>query len=175
MKKQLQNAFGAALYDNCLETINMQSFEIFDPASEDGSLQEKCCIVKWGGHFQVENKTGQWIHFLPIDGCLPMPADRKKCDFALFDDVQFCFADIKNVKTKQRQQAKQTAKLQLEATIQYFKEDLKIIFYNHKLLAIIALTFQKTYPLAKVADQDARIRFEDKYQAELYVGNQISF
>jgi hypothetical protein len=175
MKKQLQDAFGAMLCENCLEIVNIQSFEIFDPAAEDSSQQEKCRIVETNGHFQVENKEEQWIHFLPIDGCLPIPVDHKKCDFALFDDKQFCFADIKNVKTKLRQQAKKSAKLQLEETIRYFKNDLKIQFDNHKLLAIIALTFQKTYPLAKVEDQDAKIRFEDQYQAELYVGNQVSF
>jgi hypothetical protein len=175
MKKQLQHIFGAMICEECLESVNMQSFEILDPAADDSSQQEKCRIVESDGHFQVENKDAQWIHFLPIDGCLPIPADHKKCDFALFDDKQFCFADIKNVKTKLRQQAKKSAKLQLEETIRYFKKDLKINFDNHKLLAIIALTFQKTYPLAKVEDQDAKIRFEDQFQAELCVGNQISF
>jgi hypothetical protein len=91
----------------------------------------------------------------------------------LFDDTIFCFGDIKNVQTKNRKLARKDAKAQLETTIAIFQEKIDLSAFQIK--AIIALTFQQSYPIAKVSTQDAKIRFEDRFKAELYEGNSVNF
>lgn len=175
MKDRIKQAFPNALQNNCIVEIQHTYFEVFDPASEDATNQTICHIVQDTdtGHFQVNNPNAKFICFSPVDNCIFQDSSHQKCDFILFDDSIFCFADIKNVSTKSRKNARRDAKDQMEATITLFIS--KIDFSAYTIKAIIAFTAQKTYPLAKVSTQDAKIRFEDKFNAQLYEGNSISF
>ncbi len=175
MKEILKQAFPNCATNDCLKAENALYFEVFDPSSEDDTLKTPCYLVyeSGKGHFQVKNNAGKMIHFAAVDNCIFTDNTHKKCDFMLFDDKVFCFADIKNVKTSQRKHAKKDAKEQIETTIALFLS--KIDLSNYEIKAVIALTFQQTYPIAKVSTQDAKIRFEDKFKAMLYEGNRIDF
>ena len=175
MQQEITIAFPNIAANNCLKEETNSYFELFDPASENGDSKEPCYIVykEDSGHFKVENNENKTIYFAPVDGCIFITYEHRKCDFILFDDRVFCFGDIKNVQKSQRFAARKNAKEQVEVTISLFLEKLDLSSYEIK--AVIALTFNKSYPIAKVSTQDAKIRFEDKFNATLYEGNSISF
>jgi len=175
MKEQIVTQFSNCMNDNCLFEELSVYFEICDPSSEDGTSTEKCFIVynENEGHLKIKNPNKQALNFLAIDSCIFQEDTHRKCDIASFSQDMFYFADIKKVKVGQRSSARKEAKEQLEITIEKFKE--KLDFSGYKIIAVIALTFRQSFPVAKVSTQDAKIRFEDKFQAELYEGNGINF
>jgi hypothetical protein len=65
MKEIIEQAFPICTINRCLVTENALYFEIFDPASNDNTAQDKCYIVyeKDTGHFQVNNEKGKKFIF----------------------------------------------------------------------------------------------------------------
>jgi hypothetical protein len=173
MRETIDAAFKGIISEDCWTIENSTRFEILDPASEDGDLQERCHIVYQDGHFIVENSSNKSLNVLAIDHCVRFEKGEKPCDFAIFDERLFCFADIKNVKRKNRNAARSQARDQLHSSIKVFKE--KVNFESIEVRAIMVFTFKQSYPVAKVFSQDAKIRFEDELKAELFEGNSIAF
>jgi len=169
MIDKIIQAFPITLKNNCLTIVNDSYFEIKDFEND----KSKIIYDKNIGQFIVKNPNNKQITFLAIDNCVFKTTEFKKCDFVIFDDKLFCFADIKDYQTKNRANARKEAKVQIEKTIELFIDKLNLSSY--KIVAIIALTFKKSYPIAKVNTADAKIRFEDKFRAELFEGNEIIF
>ena len=172
MKKQIETHFPIVVTNGCLQTVSEIEFGISEPEADKGG---RCIIVaKEGADFEVENSTQKKIQFWAIEDCTFFSKDKeKRCDFAVFDDKTFAFAEIKRSKMKNRQQKRSEAVLQLSNILTVCKS--KLDFQNYNLLAIKALTFQKSYPLARTGNQDAVLAFRNKFKAELLEGNSITF
>lgn len=173
MRKQIETHFPIVLTNGCLQTVSDTEFGISEMAEDKGG---KCIVgAKEGADFEVDNPIQKNITFWAIDDCTFSSAvsDGKRCDFAIFDDETIAFAEIKRSSTKQRSAAKAEAVIQLSAMLEQCRD--KLDFNNYKLLAIIALTFSKSYPIARTRKQDAELSFFNKYRAQLVEGNGITF
>ncbi|MCY7352888.1 MAG: hypothetical protein LH606_19890 [Cytophagaceae bacterium] len=148
MKRLIEEAFPVAF--PCLETHNDTCFGVIDP------LGNKKCFVSTSpdetAHFKVLNPSAKQIHFLAIDHCLASSSDPQRCDFALFDEVTFCFVEIKETnRPQQRAKHRQRAKEQLLETIQWFQT--KIDFSEKSVEAHLCVG--RLSPRPKLASQDA--------------------
>lgn len=156
--------------NECFLEENAAYFEIFDDEKEGCLIR----LEKETGHFQIENPNKKNIGFVKIDDCLLPSHEHRKADFAVFDETCFCIVEIKNVKTSRRKKARANAFEQLEKTLDIFQEK-EIDFSNHKLQAITAFTFERSYPIATTRMQSKVKHFFDKFNADLMEGNSKSF
>lgn len=122
MQRNYYLAFPNIAANNCLKKKLIVILSCLTPASENGDSKELHYIVykEDSGHFKVENNENKTIYFAPVDGCIFITYEHRKCDFILFDDRVFCFGDIKNVQKSQRFAARKNAKEQVEVTISLF-------------------------------------------------------
>jgi hypothetical protein len=172
MKKQIETHFPIVVTNGCLQTVSEIEFGISEPEKDKGG--RSIVVAKEGADFEVENPNQKDIVFWAIDECTLFSKDKdKRCDFAIFDDETFAFAEIKRSPAKNRQQSRTDAVIQLTSILDLCKG--KLDFSQHKLLVIIALTFSKTYPIARTRKQDAELSFFNNYRAQLLEGNSISF
>jgi hypothetical protein len=125
-------------------------------------------------HFLIENPNELPIHFLAIDACLLHNQMGGQCDFAAFTDQTFLLVDIKDVKTKLRNQSIEKAVEQLANTFNIFK-NLNIFPSDLQKFAIVGLTFKEyanqSHPKAKTSRFSDIKRFYDDYQATFLVVN----
>ena len=171
MREQIETYFPIVKINACLQTVSEIEFGISEPDKDKGG--RSIIVAKKGADFEVENPNQKEIGFWAIDECTFTSGDGKRCDFAIFDDETFAFVEIKRSKMKNRQQAKNSAVEQLEEILNHCKG--KLDFSHCKLLAIIALSFSKSFPIARTRKQDAELAFFNKYQAQLLEGNSILF
>ena len=171
MRKQIETHFPIVVANSCLQTVKDKSFGIAEPYEDKGG--KSMIVSKENSDFEVNNPQEKEVTFWAIDDCTFTSSEGKRCDFALFDDETIAFAEIKRSGTKQRNAARTDATLQLSTMLEQCQG--KLDFKNYRLLAIIALTFEKSYPIAKTRKQDAELTFFNKYRAQLLVGNGITF
>lgn len=173
MRQQIETSFPIVLTNGCLQTVSDTEFGISEMAEDKGG---KCIVgAKEGADFEVDNPTQKNITFWAIDDCTFSSAvsDGKRCDFGVFDDETIAFAEIKRSGKKQRSAARAEAVIQLSAMLERCQGQLD--YKNFKLLAVIALTFEKSYPIARTGKQDAELSFFNKYRAQLLEGNSLTF
>jgi hypothetical protein len=169
MKQSLETAFSRILENNCLQTTDSEYFEITD-------VQGFKCLMSINhsenGHLKVSNHSLKEVSFLAIDGCLFFSNDRiQRCDFAVFDNLNFYFIEIKSISGSKRIKRNDAIE-QLKSTIHYFRNQ-GIIFDNYELTAVIC--FSATYPRIKAIDLDKKLQFEKDCHADLIESNEIKF
>ena len=171
MRKQIETHFPIVIPNGCLQIVAEATFGIAEPDADKGG--KSIVVAKENADFEVENPTQKALNFWAIDDCTFTSAEGKRCDFAIFDDKTFAFAEIKRSGKKQRNAARTDATVQLTEMFERCRG--KLDFSNYKLLAVIALTFEKSYPIARTRKQDAELSFFNKYRAQLLEGNGITF
>lgn len=134
--------------------------------------QQQIDFTDW--HFLIENPNELPIHFLAIDACLLHNQMGGQCDFAAFTDQTFMLVDIKDVKTKLRNQSIAKAVEQLANTFNIFK-NLNLFPTHLQKFAIVGLTFKEyanqSHPKAKTSRFSDIKRFQDEFQATFLVIN----
>ena len=171
MRKQIETHFPIVVANSCLQTVTDKSFGIAEPYEDKGG--KSIIVSKENCDFAVDNPQKKEVTFWAIDDCTFTSSEGKRCDFALFDDETIAFAEIKRSGKKQRNAVRTEATGQLSAMLEQCQG--KLDFKDYRLLAIIALTFEKSYPIAKTRKQDAELTFFNKYRAQLLEGNGITF
>jgi len=167
-----QSAFPSSVSNGCLSKESNSLFAIFDPPAEQ-NLKCEITLDTTKGQFHVNNPKQEELYFLAIDKCLFDSKNDSRCDCALFNDLLFYFIEIKDVKTNKRAEARKKAISQLEETIKQFQE--KVDFTNIQKIAIVALTFEKDWPVAKPRKQNDSFLFELRYKSTLCEGNSLTF
>lgn len=129
-------------------------------------------------HFFIDNPNKSSICFWKIDNCWLHSVKGGQCDFAVFNTQNFVLVDIKDVKTKNRKNAKTKAIEQLFNTLHILKER-NFLPQTSEKYAIVGLTFQKQYPQnhpkAQTNVQHKIKEFLDTFQTELLVANSFIF
>ncbi len=171
MRKQIETHFPIVVPNNCLQNITDIAFGIAEPDEDKGG--KSIIVVLENADFEVINLLQKEVCFWAIDDCTFTSLDVKRCDFAIFDDETFAFAEIKRSKMKNRQQSRSNAVEQLDEILNFCKD--KLDFTHYRLLAIIALSFSKSFPIARTRKQDAEVHFFNKHRAQLLEGNSITF
>ena len=176
MKSQIEKLFSGAATAACLSE-QYQSFDVLDPQSgvqrQSGEIDTPCVCKPVGeGHFSVTLSSSKAVCFGAVDACLMKSSEQPKCDFILFDEARFYFADIKNVSKSNRKNARSDAYDQLESTIAHFS---KIDFSGFDKYAIVALVSGGKYPIFETKSQSKQKEFWDKYRTSLKEGNEVTF
>jgi hypothetical protein len=134
--------------------------------------QQQIDFTEW--HFLIENLNEVPIHFLAIDACLLHNQAGGQCDFAAFTEKTFILVDIKDVKTKLRNQSIEKAVEQLANTFKLFKT-FNVFPTDLQKFAIVGLTFKEyanqSHPKAKTSRFSDIKRFYDDFQATFLVIN----
>ncbi|QKZ13359.1 hypothetical protein [Spirosoma sp. KUDC1026] len=137
MFDELQTAFPQIETGNCLQTLSIDEFHIYDHEVD------KRCYIQYDPegikHFTVRNPTKREIHFLAIDKCLFSDGDSiQRCDCAVLDEQVFCFIEIKTTSSmSQRKMLRKKAKDQLKAVIHHFSQ--LIDFSDKQIEAYVCL------------------------------------
>jgi len=166
IKKEFENCSA----NNCIEHTKDKYFEILDDNNK------KCFIVKdkiIKGNFQVKNQNQNEISFIAIDKCLFTIDDmQKKCDFALCNNYEFSFVEIKEPSSVSGRKAlRNDAVEQLKATIEYFFDKKIFETFKINIEAIICLVGKKSYP-SLTSSKIKRVKeFQDLYSVNLIEGN----
>ena len=172
MRKQIETHFPIVVTNRCLQILSDAAFGIAEPDEDKGG--KSIVVVKEKADFEVDNPNQKDLCFWAIDDCTFTSTEGKRCDFAIFDDATIAFVEIKRTsRANQRKAAKTKAVIQLSQMLDNCKG--KLDFINYKLLAVIALTSEKSFPVASTRKQDAELSFFNKYRAQLLEGNGITF
>ena len=125
--------------------------------------------------FKVFNPSQKEINFLAIDKglFLDIPEHPARCDFAVFDNLRFCFVESKTSTLGQRSKERKDAIKQLKSTIQLFQE--KINFEGFQIEAQVSLRAKRIYPRQNSHRQNDVKEFEDELNVSLYENNTIEF
>jgi hypothetical protein len=166
---------------NCIETRNEALFWVdeYPDKIELGRNRKKSFIVLYTEDellFTVKNQTQKDVHFLAIDQGIfwgTEEYEHGRCDFALFDDIRFCFVENKDVNLKHRGDERKEAITQLSETITKFKQHLN--FGNYILEAQISFKAKKIFPRQRSQNQQRATDFFDETGAELFENNDIEF
>jgi len=182
LRDQIIGSFNLNLSSNCLEELNLKAFEVVDNIPNS-----PCRRVDSDGEFTVENPCCYVLYFLKIDNCVLFTEDGSKCDFAVFNDNQFIFVELKRIEIgsgqshNKRQKKRNDAYTQLENTLNIFLQrniDLSLYQGNQRLFVIASILDYNPpitkMPVAKVSSQHAQVRFEE-YQAILLTGHIYQF
>jgi hypothetical protein len=185
LKDQIINTFSLSESDNCLEDIGLQTFEVID---DQQNLPCRLLIDGKSGQFIIENPSKHLLHFLKIDNCVLFTQDGPKCDFAVFNEDELIFVELKKIEqdtvsTHKKRKAKRTdAYVQLENTLKIFKSkniDLSRYQKNNKLYVIASVLDYNPpvtrMPAAKTKNQQKNLEFEMKYSAILLTGHSYEF
>ena len=167
MKNELNDKFSLISENNCIKVSNKDIFFI-----EDSEKTKKSYIFydenkANSQFFSVTNPKFKEINLLQIDHCLFFDNNKEKCDFALFDDKDFIFVELKEKRANQRSRGMKKAINQLKSTISIFKDNID--FDKHNLEAYICVGKQGK-PGISAKKQDLQLEFEDEYSARLFFG-----
>ncbi len=169
----LKSHFPGISINNCLKIISDSHFYVYDcPHTKQSTIT---LTEPAEQNFKVSNINSKPIRFLSIDNCLFFNGDDKKCDFALYDEISFCFVEIKGIRKdehRKRKNAKRNAEIQLLAMIELFQN--KLDFSNIKLEAYLCVGYATTRPSTLSKSQRAKRDFV-KLKTKLYDGCQKSF
>ena len=172
MKQSIEMAFPQSIAGDCLIVQSSEEFHIYDRVTHP-----KRCYIRDDEtqvvHFTVVNPQNKDIHFLAIDACLFDEKDEPRCDFAIFDDTVFCFVEIKDIKGRQRRNARINAQKQLSNTIKQFLNSG--IAFSAGLEAIVCFATEKIYPATTAQSIDAVVEFEQEFGARFLIGNSRTF
>ncbi len=165
----LQITFPNLQLNNCLSQHSLTYFGVID----DGL--NKCYVEPDGtikADFKVFNNDAQNINFLAIDKCIfSRDYSDERCDFALFDDSQFTFIEIKapqNLFIRTRLINK--AFRQLEATILEFNNQNVFRGVRIGLEAIVCLVVNKqSYPVISTSILSKQVEFSKRYKTILRI------
>lgn len=155
--------------DEYLEDINPQQprGKSYGITTFDESIEDQ--------PFKIFNPSQKEINFLAIDKglLLDIPEHPARCDFAVFDNLRFCFVESKTSTLGQRSKERKDAIKQLKSTIQLFQE--KINFEGFQIEAQVSLRAKRIYPRQNSHRQNDVKEFEDELNVSLYENNTIEF
>lgn len=180
MKQLIETTFPCQT-GNCIEIRNEAIFWIDEYPDEiefERNRKKSFVIIETEDDllFTVKNQTQKKVHFLAIDQGIFWGTKQYKlgrCDFALFDDVHFCFVENKDINLKHRGKERSNAIVQLSETITKFKEHIN--FGNYILEAQISFKAKKIFPRQRSSNQQKSTEFFDETGAELFENNDIEF
>lgn len=166
--------------ETCLtEAVNRSAFVIIEDADEVAHITFLGEGTDQDG-FSVLNPNRRYISLLATDHCFFSTDDReKKCDFILFDDIYFCFVELKlkaeprNAKNEIRKKAWE----QLGTTIDFFRQSFSRKtrkFFNFELEAYVVMR-SHVYPKHRIGLQARRTHFLDQYGVKLFEQNRKEF
>lgn len=165
----MSNLFSSLDKKECLTEITEKVFYILDQKdtysithSDSNSLY----------HVTVQNRTQtQSIYFLAIDHCLFDSSGIKRCDCLIHNQSIICFIEIKTVDFKGGNAARKAVKMQLEASIIYFKGTVDLS--GLAIRAYMCVGRIEPTPIVSARDINDRVRFAN-IGAELFQGNIIT-
>lgn len=164
-------------FEKCCEVISDEVFyikDILNGCSEIVDDEEY--------HVIVTNRKAKDISFLKIDKCVFNDGDGKKCDFALADDEEIYFVEVKGLERfdshSKKNKKRAEAKTQLIKTINIFKHNNPKLDLKHTF-AVIALYPVLENSYSKIITSKDQIVI-DKFVEEcgcpnVFEGNQIEF
>jgi len=175
MLEQLITVFGEERVKKCLSSHNETSFYVAENLKTKRSYvlvalndinEEEC--------FKVVNLGNQPVHFLAIDECFLTEKygyTDKKCDFIVFNDTKICFVELKtNVKRRNKVKERlRTAKKQLAATINFFREYIDLSSYQLEAIYVL----RKKFYLAQRGEM--KLDFYNTYEVTLEGTNTTTF
>lgn len=161
----LVRAFPHRSVKTCLTNSNSTKFCIVEPESD------KKCVIKNSDEpgFVVKNPSQKTIHLLVMDHCLFNDQDTKRCDCILFDDIYFCFVELKLNVTKQKQASDKLkeAREQLGQTIEVCKNRLPEPLSKMVLEAYVAMK-SHMYPQQSANRSHIFVSFLEQYKVPLF-------
>ncbi len=161
-------------FANCVEVINDKNFSI-----KDGEDQEPAFIDYRNGQFEVINNTQEEIKFLKVDDCLEFTPNTKKCDCIIFNNNDFCFIELKTLKsTKATTKAKRRKKAedQLRDTINKFSnEDIIGTKQLEAYVALTCITETKLTKIPNISNRETIFEFETALNTTLYYDTKKEF
>ena len=181
MKQLIETTFPCKT-GNCIETRNETIFWVDEYSSNVFPIEirgKSFVLVETEDDllFTVKNPNQKDIHFLAIDqGIFDTTKEYKlgRCDFALFDDIRFCFIENKKVTLKHRSKERLEAYKQLKEIIVKFREHLD--FGHYQIEAQISFkSSRKIYPRESSSNQDMVKEFDDELAVALFENNDIEF
>ena len=173
MRAKIIATFPHCVTNNCLESQNQSVFYIYDHHTLKRCFVNNTSMPANYPFFTVNNTTNKEINFLAIDNCILFAADGKKCDFALFDDKEIHFVELKRGFGPYGSQKKNDAVRQLRESLVYFKGQLDLTKY--RILACICVGYSRPSPAASASDLNLMVDFINRYDTELYEGNVVNF
>lgn len=171
LEEQLINAFkDKPISQRCLKKTNSPMLGVVDPGGENPcQLLEEEDENFGDAQFEIYNLNERELCFLAIDKCV-IEKGSKRCDFAIFNENEFVFVELKGVISTSSETVKQRhdeARTQLESTIGIFSDkNINLSNYkrNLKLFAVVSV-LDLNPPVTKrpvqAASQDAIIYAEE--------------
>lgn len=179
IKEEIEQKFNLCSNNQCIE-FYLEDFDVEDDRNASNLPCRKVDFEK--GEFSIET-NGNKVNFLKIDACILFADDGKKCDFAVFNNREFVFVELKEVKNrKNKKNRKRDAYKQLEKTLEIFIQEKKVNFekYQEKgnlklAVAVIQSNTNTKFPASTAKSQQQKAHFQTNYQAKLYEGHIYSF
>lgn len=110
MDKSIIDNFYAVSANECLEIVSDSLFYVYDcPQTKQSIITLKKPDEQ---HFKTVNINSKPIRFLSVDNCMFFGGDGKRCDFILYDEITFCFIELKEVKKDEHKKEKIQSVLQ---------------------------------------------------------------
>jgi hypothetical protein len=160
---------------HCIVETNDEVIEVFDcydctPAEQRSYIRtnENAPI-----HFVLNNPNAARIVFAALDNCIFKPHEQSRCDFMIGNFQKLYFVEIKQVKARQRQEARYDAIRQLHSSISFFKERIDLADTN--IYAVISLKAKLSYPLQNAKRVNDAVAFKESYNAILMEGQSHTF
>lgn len=164
----------------CLtEGVNSFRFVIIEDANEVAHITFPGRESNQDG-FLVSNPNRRYISLLATDHCFFSTQDpEQRCDFILFDDVYFCFVELKldveprNAKEKIREEAWP----QLGSTIDFFRQSFSQKtrkFFNFELEAYVVMR-SHVYPRHRTGRPTRATNFFNQYGVKFFEQNRKEF
>ena len=161
--------------DGCLTASeNAFEFVVLENKENIACIKQTNVVTGFEG-FSVSNPKRRYINLLATDHCFFPASDyEEKCDFVIFDDIYFCFVELKlNVNPRNAANNIRKARGQLGTTLTFFRDSFSQKskrFFNYNLEAYIVMKTH-TYPKHSAGKQGRRVRFQDEYGVKLFEQN----
>jgi hypothetical protein len=160
---------------NCLEKTNNILIEVYDcydcvPGQQRSYIKTE---ENQPAHFKLDNPLLINLVFAALDNCILQPHQQSRCDFVIGNFQKLYFVEIKEVKLRQRQEARSDAIEQLHSSISLFKGRINLT--NTKLIAVICLKAKQAYPLQSAKRVADIVAFKENYNADLMEGQSHTF
>lgn len=173
MDKLITNTFPEVSVNGCFEIVSDSQFYVYDcPQTKQSRITLKKPNEQ---HFKALNINSKHIRFLSVDNCMFFGGDGKRCDFILYDEMTFCFIELKEVKKddhQKRKKSKRIAEQQLLPVIELFQS--KIDLSDKVLEAYLCIGYASTRPRILSKSQRAKKDFA-RLKTKLYDSCQKQF
>jgi len=158
--------------EQCTKMINDSSFFIIDDKEKEPPY-----LVYKNGEFEVINQNKKELSFISIDSCVYDSKDDTRCDCAIYDEVTFCFIELKHCKRTAWKRHRAKAEDQLKKTIETFEEEG--ITKDKKLEAFMSCncTIDSEYTKIKRISNKFEVitYFKDNLNTDLYCDTKKEF